>query len=229
MRAITFALAQYQSRAPEFRPFDSKYDLFLAGRVTLSPAELRGLRLFNNFDKGNCVACHPSGRGPDHEPPLFTHFTYDNIGVPRNREIAATADAAYFDLGLCGPDRTDLAERKELCGAFKVPTLRNVATRKAFFHNGRFKTLREALRFYAQRDTNPEEFYPKDANGVVRKFDDLPPDLASNVNSGEIPYDRSAGEAPRLTEAELDDLEAFLGALTDHYAPVARPARGRTR
>jgi cytochrome c peroxidase len=192
----------------------------------LSPAELRGLRLFNRFDQGNCIACHPSGRGPDHEPPLFTDFTYDNLGVPRNTEIPGTADPAYFDLGLCGPDRTDLAERKELCGAFKVPTLRNVATRKVFFHNGRFNTLREALRFYVQRDTNPDKFYPKDASGAVRKFDDTPPELAGNVNTTEVPYDRGPGEAPRLTQAELDDLEAFLGTLTDHYTPTA-PARAR--
>lgn len=55
-----------------------------------------------------------------------------------------------------------------LCGAFKVPTLRNVATRKVFFHNGRFKTLRDALRFYVRRDTNPDEFYPVDIDGSVR-------------------------------------------------------------
>jgi cytochrome c peroxidase len=224
--AIASALGEYQSHAPEFRPFDSKYDLFLDGRVTLSPAELRGLRLFNDFDKGNCIACHPSGRGPDHEPPLFTDFTYDNVGVPRNADIPATADPAYFDLGLCGPERTDLSERKELCGAFKVPTLRNVATRKAFFHNGKYKTLRDALRFYVQRDTNPEKFYPKDASGAVHKFDDLPPAFAGNVNTREVPYDRNTGEQPRLTEAELDDLEAFLGTLTDHYAPPP-PARAR--
>ncbi len=229
VRAISFALLQYESRAPEFRPFDSKYDLFLAGRVRLSPAEVRGLSLFNRFDKGNCIGCHPSGRGPDHEPPLFTDFTYDNLGVPRNAEISATAHPAYFDMGLCGPDRTDLADRKDLCGAFKVPTLRNVATRKVFFHNGKFKTLREALRFYVQRDTRPDKFYPKDASGVVRKFDDLPPELAGNVNTSEVPYDRNPGEQPRLTEAELDDLEAFLGTLTDHYIVAAVPARVRTR
>jgi cytochrome c peroxidase len=50
-------------------------------------------------------------------------------------------------MGLCGPDRSDLSDRTDLCGAFKVPTLRNVATRKVFFHNGQFKTLRDALRF----------------------------------------------------------------------------------
>ena len=225
--AVTFALAQYQKHDPEFRPFDSKYDLFLAGRLRLAPAELRGLALFNRADKGNCAACHPSGRGSNHEPPLFTDFSYDNLGVPRNPDIPATADPAYADLGLCGPDRTDLSDRTDLCGAFKVPTLRNVATRKVFFHNGRFGTLREALRFYVRRDTNPEEFYPRDATGAVRKFDDLPPELAGNVNTSEVPYDRGPGDAPRLSESELDDLEAFLGTLTDHYAPT--PASARTR
>ena len=123
-------------------------------------------------------------------------------------------------MGLCGPDRTDLADRQDLCGAFKVPSLRNVATRKVFFHNGRFKTLRDALRFYVRRDTNPEEFYPITADGIVQKFDDLPPALHGNVNTAEVPYDRKPGEAPRLTEAELEDLEAFLNTLTDGYQPA---------
>jgi len=215
--ALTFALAQYQKLDPEFRPFDSKYDLFLAGKLKLAPAELRGLALFNRADKGNCAACHPSGRGPDHQPPLFTDFSYDNLGVPRNAAIPATSDPAYADMGLCGPDRTDLAERSDLCGAFKVPTLRNVATRKVFFHNGRFTTLREALRFYVMRDTRPELFYPTDGEGGVRKFDDLPAELAGNVNTIEVPYDRKPREAPRLSETDLDDLEAFLGTLTDGY------------
>jgi cytochrome c peroxidase len=123
---IRFALAQYQKEDAEFRPFDSKYDLFLAGRVNLTGRELQGLALFNDPRKGNCAARHPSGRAGG-SPPLFTDFTYDNIGVPRNAEIPANADPAYFDLGLCGPFRTDLAQRGDLCGAFKVPTLRNVA------------------------------------------------------------------------------------------------------
>jgi cytochrome c peroxidase len=225
--AITFALAQYQKLDPDFRPFDSKYDRFLAGKVTLSDAELRGLALFNRPDKGNCQACHPSARGPNHEPPMFTDFTYDNLGVPRNEDIPATADPAYMDTGLCGPDRTDLADRTDLCGAFKVPTLRNVATRKVFFHNGQFHTLRDALRFYVQRDTNPERYYPVDADGNVQKFNDLPAGLAGNVNTVEVPYDRKPGEAPRLTDAELDDLEAFLGTLTDGYGKVPAAANAQ--
>jgi len=221
--AVTFALMQYQRFDPDFQPFDSKYDRFLAGRLRLAPAELRGLALFNRADKGNCNGCHPSSRGAGGAPPMFTDFTYDNLGVPCNTGIPANADPAYIDMGLCGPERTDLTNRLDLCGAFKVPTLRNVATRKVFFHNGQFKSLRDALRFYARRDTNPEQFYPLDAQGVAQKFDDLPADLHGNVNTQEVPYDRRLGEAPRLTGAELDDLEAFLGTLTDSYT-VATPA-----
>ena len=220
LRAATFALMQYERTDPDFRPFDSKYDYFLRGSLRLTDAELRGLELFNRADKGNCAACHPSGRGPNGEPPLFTDFTYDNLGVPRNAAIPANADPAHMDMGLCGPDRTDLADRTDLCGAFKVPTLRNVATRKVFFHNGRFASLTDALRFYVRRDTNPAEFYPADADGTVRKFDDLPADFAGNVNTSEVPYERQLGEAPRLTDAEIANLEAFLNTLTDGYKPL---------
>jgi hypothetical protein len=71
--------------------------------------------------------------------PLFTDFTHDALGVPRNPAIPANADAARFDLGLCG--RPDLAHRTDLCGAFKVPSLRNVAQRRFFFHNARFDSF----------------------------------------------------------------------------------------
>lgn len=227
-----FAVEAFERTDPELHRFDSKYDAFLSGKVMLSPAEFRGLALFNRADKGNCQGCHPSARGSDGSPPLFTDYTYDNLGLPRNADIPANADPAYFDLGLCGPVRTDLAGRTDLCGAFKVPTLRNVATRQAFFHNGLFKTLRDALRFYVRRDTNPEEFYPRDENGVVQKFDDLPLEMHRNVNTGEVPYDRHPGQAPRLDDAEIDDVIAFLGTLTDGYDPAtdtADPSRPLAR
>jgi cytochrome c peroxidase len=225
---VRFAIAAFEQSAPELHPFDAKYDAFLAGKLMLAPAELRGLALFNNPRKGNCNGCHSSQRGADGSSPLFTDYTYDSLGVPRNSEIPANADAAYFDLGLCGPDRVDLAGRRDLCGAFKVPTLRNVATRQVFFHNGLFKNLRDAIRFYVRRDTHPEEFYPRGADGALRKFDDLLPELARNVNTSEVPYDRRPGQAPRLDDAEIDDLVAFLGTLTDGYdaaTDTADPAR----
>ena len=214
---MTLALQAFEQEAPEFRPFDSKYDQFLAGKVKLNDAELRGLALFNNPQKGNCIACHTSARGADGSPPLFTDFTFDNLGVPRNPRLPATADPAYFDLGLCGPDRTDLADRKDLCGAFKVPTLRNVATRKVFFHNGAFTSLKDVVAFYVRRDTNPEEWYPIGADGKVQKFNDLPPEYRANVNVKEVPYNRQPGMAPALTPAEIDDVVQFLGTLTDGY------------
>jgi cytochrome c peroxidase len=216
---VQFALQQFQKEDPRFQPFDSKYDLFLAGRASLSDAELRGLALFNNPAKGNCAACHPSARGADGSSPLFTDFSYDNLGVPRNLRIAATSDPAYFDLGLCGPDRTDLANRPDLCGAFKVPTLRNVATRKAFFHNGAFASLTDVVRFYVRRDTNPEEFYPTGPDGVVQKFNDLPVQFHINVNRTEGPYNRQPGMTPALADTEIADLVQFLGTLTDGYRP----------
>jgi len=216
--AVALALARYQAEDPDFRPFDSKYDAFLDGRAALTEQQLRGLALFNDPAKGNCAACHPSARGSDGSPPLFTDFTYDNLGVPRNAAIPANLDPAYVDLGLCGPQRTDLADRRELCGAFKVPSLRNVSRTAPYFHNGRFETLEEAIAFYVRRDTNPEEWYPTGPDGV-QKFDDLPPELHRNVNTTEAPYNRALGDEPALTPAEIADVVAFLKTLDDGYAP----------
>jgi cytochrome c peroxidase len=212
-----FALQTYQQEdTAEFAPYSSKYDQFLAGTAQLSAQELRGLALFNDPTRGNCAACHPSTPGPGGAPPLFTDFTYDNLGVPRNPAIPANADPDYFDLGLCGPDRTDVyGSRPDLCGAFKVPTLRNVARTAPYFHNGRFATLREALLFYVRRDTNPEEFYPLDAGGRAEKFDDLPSVFKANVNTTEVPYDRHGGDVPALSDGDIEDMIAFLDTLTD--------------
>lgn len=217
MDRVTLALAQYQKEDADFRPFSSKYDEFLRGKVALSDQELRGLALFNSPGKGNCQACHPSAKAADGSFPLFTDFSYDNLGVPRNPAIARNADATYFDLGLC--ERPELAARTDLCGAFKVPSLRNVARRQVLFHNGRFTSLKEALTFYVQRDTNPEKWYPRNADGSVRKFDDLPAAYTGNVNTTEAPYNRRLGDAPALTDAEIDDVVAFLRTLNDGYAP----------
>lgn len=213
---LAVAIAQYERELPDFHRFDSKYDAWLAGRAQLTAQEARGLALFEDPAKGNCAACHPSRPGPDGSPPLFTDFTYDNVGLPRNARIPANADPGFHDLGVCGPERRDLAARSDLCGAFKVPTLRNVARTAPYFHNGAFATLREAVDFYARRDTHPGDWFPRTAAGV-RKFDDLPPGLAGSVNTTEVPYDRKEGGTPALTPAEIDDVVAFLATLDDGY------------
>jgi len=214
---LTLALQQYQREDTDFRPFSSKYDEFLRGNVTLSDQEMRGLALFNNPTKGNCQACHPSGKAADGSFPLFTDFSFDNLGVPRNPLIARNDDPAYYDLGLCA--RGDMDARTDLCGAFKVPSLRNVAQRHVFFHNGRFNTLKDVVTFYVQRDTNPEKWYPLNADGTVKKFDDLPTAYHANVNTVEVPYNRLLGGVPALSDAEVDDVIAFLQTLSDGYTP----------
>ncbi|MFO1321476.1 MAG: cytochrome c peroxidase [Burkholderiales bacterium] len=216
---VTFAVERYQLEDPDFAPFTSKFDYFVAGKVGLTPAEMRGYALFNRPDKGNCAACHPSSK-PDNAPgALFTDFTYDALGVPRNPDIPANADPTYFDQGLCGPARTDLASQSTLCGAFKVPSLRNVGVRRRFFHNGRFGTLEEAVAFYVRRDTHAAEWYPLDGFGNPDAYNDLPAALRGNVNTTEAPYNRLAGQPPALDTAEIADLVAFLRTLTDGYTP----------
>jgi cytochrome c peroxidase len=212
------ALASYQTESRDFHPFDSKYDAFLAGNARLTEQEERGRVLFNDEKNGNCAACHPAERADDGSAPLFTDFTYDNLGLPREAGIAMNKDSAFFDLGLCGPKRRDLAGRHDLCGAFKVPTLRNVARTSPYFHNGSFTDLREVVDFYVRRDTHPEEWYPL-AAGKVEKFDDLPPEMRANVNVDEVPYDRKPGDEPALTPDEIDDVVAFLKTLDDGYRP----------
>jgi cytochrome c peroxidase len=214
LAAVKEALEFYQETPATFSPFSSKYDAFLRGLASLTTQEARGLAVFNNPEKGNCAQCHKSAVPPDGQPPLFTDFGYVALGVPRNRAIPANDDPAYFDLGLCGPERHDLAGRTEYCGMFKAPTLRNVALKKSFYHNGVFHTLRDAVAFYAERDTKPEKWYPQGPDGVVQKFDDLPSAYQANVTM-EMPF----GARRVLSETDVDDLVAFLGTLTDGYRP----------
>jgi len=210
------ALEAYQETPAEFSPFTSKYDAFLRGRAKLTAEEQRGLDTFNDPDKGNCAHCHKSQLSLVRNLPLFTDYGLVAIGAPRNYEIPANSDPAYFDLGVCGPARKDLADRPDLCGLFKAPSLRNVATRHAFYHNGVFHTLEEAVSFYATRDTNPERWYPAGADGQVHKFDDLPAQYQKNVNF-EPPFDRKRGQQPAFSDRDVADIVAFLRTLTDGY------------
>ena len=141
------------------------------------------------------------------------------IGVPRNRAIPANADAHYFDLGLCGPLRTDFTGRSDYCGLFRTPSLRNVALRQTFFHNGLVHNLREAIAFYVERDTNPGKWYPRGADGRIETFDDLPAQYRGNLNK-EPPFGGKPGDRPVLTDSEIDDMVAFLKTLTDGYQPM---------
>ncbi len=214
-----FAVARYQLEEPSFHPYSSKFDYWLEGKAQLSASELRGLQLFNDPDKANCAGCHPSSPTRDGLPPLFTDHQYEALGAPRNAALADNHDPSHFDLGACGPQRTDIADQTQYCGMFQTPTLRNAATRRAFFHNGVFRTLQQVLDFYNFRDTNPEKVYPRAADGTVQKYDDLPAKYRANVDVTDPPFDRKAGESPAITAQDEADIIAFLNTLTDGYQP----------
>jgi cytochrome c peroxidase len=198
---IASAIAAFERSEP-FRPFTSKYDYFLAGKVELSPQERLGLELFDAEDKGNCAACHPSQPDDQGRPPLFTDFTYDNLGVPRNPASPFYSQSSRFnpqgaqalDLGLAGTTGRDQDK-----GKFKVSTLRNIALTPPYMHNGIFQTLRQVVDFYNTRDT---------------RRDWGPPEVRENVNTEEL---GNLG----LTNEEVDAILAFMLTLTDGYTPEA--------
>ncbi|MEN3029348.1 cytochrome-c peroxidase [Chromobacterium amazonense] len=212
------ALEVFQQNPREFAPYDSKYDAYLRGQTKLSAQEMRGLKAFNDPAKGNCASCHLSARSENGAFPLFSDFGHIAVGAPRNPAIAANRNSHYYDLGLCGPYRTDLKNHPEYCGLFRTPSLRNVATRKTFFHNGVFSDLRQVLRFYAERDTHPEKWYPKGKDGKVAKFDDLPARYHGNVNM-EPPFGGKPGAKSAFNEQDINDMLAFLKTLNDDYKP----------
>jgi cytochrome c peroxidase len=170
--------------------------------------------------RGNCAGCHPD-TSVGGLPPLFTDFRYAAQGLPRNAEIPANSSPAYFDLGVCGPERTDLQSRAELCGMFRTPGLRNTAMRPSYFHNGAFHSLVEAVEFYNTRDTHPDRWYPQ-AGGSTLVFNDLPGALRENVTR-DPPFGRPAEGAPPMNAREVSDLVCFLETLTDGHVAGTVP------
>jgi cytochrome c peroxidase len=214
-----FAVARYQIEDASFHPYSSKFDAWLEGKARFTPSELRGYILYNNPAKANCGGCHVDRPSRDGLPPLFTDHQFEALGAPRNPSLAVNRDPAFFDLGICGPSRRDMAGEPQYCGFFKTPTLRNVATRRVFFHNGVFRTLRQVMDFYAFRDIQPQRVYPRAANGAVQIYNDLPPRYRANVDKIDPPFDRKAGEKPAMTAQDEEDIIAFLNTLTDLYQP----------
>jgi cytochrome c peroxidase len=238
---IGLAIAAYEGSA-EVNQFSSKFDLFWENAHTagmdvgaidmtnwqdyvglgLTKKETEGLALFNDETKGKCSLCHVLDPVEDASgvewPPVFTDFSFDNLGVPKNPEnpfydmdevylddgspINPMGDA-WVDLGLGGflesvPEWEAMAA--ENYGKQKVPTLRNVDMRpgeefpKAYMHNGFFKSLKEVVHFYNTRD--------------VAKWP--PPEVPDNVNTDEL------GDLG-LTKQEETLIVMFMQTLSDGY------------
>jgi len=204
---IARSISAYE-KSSEVNPFSSKFDYYLSGAIMLTDQEAWGLELFEG--KAMCSACHLSEPRPGGEPPLFTDFTYDNLGVPKNPANPFytmprkwnPAGADWVDLGLGGfLMNVGEAYEPEL-GKVKVPTLRNVDKRpydgfvKAYAHNGYFKSLEEIVHFYNTRDV---EAWPE-------------PEVPVNVNTDEL------GDLG-LTAEEEAALVAFMKTLSDGWMP----------
>ena len=212
----TLALQQFELQDKSFHPYTSQYDKWLDGKATLTPQELHGKQLFDDPNGGNCASCHLDQMGANGAHPIFSDFQFEAVGVPRNKEIPWNTNPHYYDMGLCGPFRKDAASKDpENCGLFRTPTLRNVAIRRVFFHNGYFHSLDKSLQFYVERDTNPKKWYPVGPEGKVEKFNDLPPQYRSNVDTSDAPLDRKLGEKPDWNQQQIDDVIAFLTTLDD--------------
>lgn len=201
------SIAAYE-RSSEVNPFTSKYDFYLKGEVNFTDQEAWGLELFEG--KAMCSACHLSEPGPGGEPPLFTDFTYDNLGVPKNPSNPFYSmprkwnpdGEDWVDYGLGGFLKGAGYPHEPELGKQKVPTLRNVDRRpydgfvKAYAHNGFFKSLEEIVHFYNTRDV---ETWPE-------------PEVPINVNTDEL------GDLG-LTAEEEAAIVAFMKTLSDGYTP----------
>lgn len=195
------ALAAFE-RTQAFAPFASRYDGYLAGATTLTAQELRGLAVFEDPARGNCASCHPSRPGADGKPPLFTDFSYANLGIPKWK------NSQFYhlppELNPDGPDFVDRGLGKTTGdaaqdGKFRVPTLRNVARTFPYGHNGYFQTLREVIEFKAARKIEP--------CGQTADPSCTAPEVPANVEPWVGRLSLDAGD--------IDDLIAFLETLTD--------------
>lgn len=208
-KRIVELLEIYQRDDTDYNLFDSPYDAHLAGSGTLSAAQARGLAIFTDPLRGNCASCHPATG----TRPVFTHFGYAALAVPRNHAGPKNADPGFFDLGLCARDKAgDTAVKgvARYCGLFKTPTLRNVERTAPYFHNGAIATLEDAVRFHFTRDVDPARWYRRGDGSLDAPYNDLPAAYRGNIVGGK-PFDGSW----QPSDAEMADLLAFLGSLND--------------
>jgi cytochrome c peroxidase len=215
---IALSISDYENSS-EVNAFTSKYDAYLAGLVKLTREEKQGLKLSNG--RGKCSRCHTSKAKQD-QLPLFTDYSFDNLGVPRNvyNPVYDARGFDWVDEGLGGflksrPEYAGMAEEHK--GAQKVPTLRNVDLRpdsefvKAYAHNGYFKTLKGIVHFYNTRDVRPVCDEPFFTESEAMKESCWPePEFSESVNDDEL------GNL-KLTDAQEDAIVAFLKTLSDGY------------
>ena len=165
---------------------NSPFDRYFYGddKSALSPRARRGLEVFRNPKKGNCAACHTIGE----KSALFTDNKFHNVGV------GADSGGNYKDLG-----RYNVTHNEADSGAFKTPTLRNIAKTAPYMHDGSLKTLKDVVDFYVGGgNSNPH-------------------------------LDKEIHAVDFLTGQERTDLMVFLESLTGEMPPNVGPPPNRQR
>jgi cytochrome c peroxidase len=202
-KKIGLAIAEYEASA-EVNQFTSKFDAVQRGQAQFTQLEQQGMNLFVQAECDNCHTMDPVGT----TPALFTDFSFENIGLPQNTEFLSLSrrnPAASLDGGLgarlaASGNPAWVALAADNMGAFKTPTLRNVAkgeANKRFMHNGVLKSLKEVVHFYNTRDTDPRW---------------AAPEFPATMNT------RRVGDL-RLTNAQEDAIVAFMRTLSDGWQP----------
>ena len=239
---IALSIAAFEASS-ESNAFTSKIDAHRAGFYEFTDLEKKGREIFRG--KGKCSACHVGSPGPGAAPPLFTDFTFDNLGVPRNPENpASVADPEWRDPGLGAfletvPGYYSFAASNK--GKHKVPTLRNVGLgscealeysedeghhggrgkgkgkciTKAYMHNGYFKSLWSVVHFYNTRDAKD---YSCEDLGIHDATEEVA--LANDCwPEPEVPWNVNDAELGNLmlTYEEEVALVAFMMAMSDGY------------
>lgn len=248
---VAAALGAFETEDRSFSPFNSKFDAVSSGQANFTVQEANGFALFSNASKGACLGCHDSTGLSVDSPQLFTDLSYRVLAVPRNWQIVyndehsagaaldslatstpatsafrnghlmASGQHTFYDLGFCGPFRTDSLLDPTLCGAFRAAPLRNAALRRHYFHNGVYTSLADVVRFYILRDLQPGLIY-RDATGLLTSaYNDLPAEYHANIVRNRNPFTATPTGSARLTAAEINDIVSFICTLTDGFEPRA--------
>lgn len=167
MERIQKAIAQY---VRSLVSGNSKFDRYLQGKEQLTPQELHGYILFTTEDGADCFHCHGSDGSPLFTTNLFYNNGLDAIPNDPHDRFSVTGDNADH-------------------GAYRAPSLRNVAVSAPFMHDGRFRTLDDVLQFY-----NEGLQYSPYVSPLMHKLDE---------------------GGRHLSPTDIADLKAFLETLTD--------------
>ena len=195
-------------------PFDRYY--FKHETAAMTDAQVRGFGLFTN--QGRCVSCHVI----EQDQAVFSDSRFHNIGIGINQiqQDVPRLAAAFLEAKNKGGDvdkmvltdkksselgRFAVTDELSQIGAFKTPTLRNIAMTAPYMHDGSLKTLKEVIIHYNN-------------GGATKAGDTINPYLSGGIRP------------LNLTEPQIDDLAAFLEALTSPQyakqtsAPPINPA-----